>query len=401
MVLMRIVTVTLLAAALFGLTASSTPAPPPFSQAASAAISSARSGFVGDTACRPCHAAEFSSYQHTAHHLTSQEPAAETISGKFTPGSNVLTTINPLLSFHMERSGNSFYEVAVTGEPPKVSTRRERIDFVIGSGGKGQTYLYWRGNQLFELPVSYWTELGQWVNSPGYLDGIADFDRPIVPRCFECHATYIQALSSSPNEFRYQKTGYVLGISCERCHGPGRAHVELFESPPAAIPDAKIVNPAKLPRDISLGVCAQCHGGLGKPLAPAFTYIPGEPLDKYIELQKPAPEERVDVHGNQVALLQRSKCFLSSPSMTCWTCHDEHARELPADSYTPRCLTCHTVQACGLYPKLGEKIASRCIDCHMPVQDSHLIVSDDNGRQVSAHIRDHWIKVYPGTQNLP
>lgn len=369
-------------------------------QAASAPPSASRVDYVGDAACRLCHAAESDSYLHTAHDLTSQEPSTQTITGKFTPGSNVLTTINPLLTYRMEEKDGSFYQIAVTGEPPMASTRRERFDFVIGSGGKGQTYLYWRGNQLFELPVSFWTELGQWVNSPGYLDGVADFDRPIVPRCFECHATYIRALSASPNDFRYEKSGYVLGISCERCHGPGRRHVDLFQSQPPGATQTKIVNPANLPRNLALGVCAQCHGGLGKSIAPAFSYVPGEPLEKYIELQQPAPDQPVDVHGNQIALLERSKCFQSSPSMTCWTCHNEHAPEKPADSYAQRCLACHKVEICGVYSKLGEGIATRCIDCHMPVQDSHLIVSADNGRQVNARVRNHWIKVYPELQRL-
>lgn len=401
MVLTRIFAAAVSIAILLGLTFAPSAPTSQAQQATSAPPSASRSVFVGDAACRPCHAAVFDSYLHTAHHLTSQEPSAQTIAGKFTAGSNVLTTINPLLTYHMEDRSGSFYQTAVTGESPKTSSRRERFDFVIGSGGKGQTYLYWRGNQLFELPVSFWTELGQWVNSPGYLDGAADFGRPIVPRCFECHATYIHALSASPNEFRYEKTGYVLGISCERCHGPGRQHIELFQSHPSAAAETKIVNPAKLPRGTALGVCAQCHGGLGKSLAPAFSYVPGEPLEKYIELQQPAPDQPVDVHGNQIALLERSKCFQSSASMTCWTCHDEHAPEKPADSYAQRCLTCHKVESCGLFAKLGGKIATRCIDCHMPVQDSHLIVSADNGRQVSARVRNHWIKIYPGLSNLP
>jgi Cytochrome c554 and c-prime len=388
-------------AILVGLTLASSVPTSHAQQAASATPPVSRAEFAGDATCRACHAAQFDSYQHTAHHLTSQEPSAQTIAGKFTPGSNILTTINPLLTYHMEEKGGSFYQIAVTGESPKASTRRERFDFVIGSGGKGQTYLYWRGDALFELPVSYWTELGQWVNSPGYLDGVADFDRPIVPRCFECHATYIHALSASPNDFRYEKTGYVLGISCERCHGPGRQHVELFQSQLHGAAQTKIVNPAKLPRDVALGVCAQCHGGLGKSLVPAFSYVPGEPLEKYIELQQPTPDQPVDVHGNQIALLERSKCFQSSPSMTCWTCHNEHAPEKPAASYVQRCLTCHKVESCGLFTKLGEKIATRCIDCHMPVQDSHLIVSDDNGRQVNARVRNHWIKVYSELRDLP
>jgi hypothetical protein len=54
---------------------------------------------------------------------------------------------------------------------------------VVGSGEKGQTYLYWNEDQLFQSPVSYWTRPG-WVDSPGYRDGFANFDRPIIPRAW-------------------------------------------------------------------------------------------------------------------------------------------------------------------------------------------------------------------------
>ena len=63
-------------------------------------------------------------------------------------------------------------------------------------GRKGQTYLYWgKEDQLFQLPVSYWTEVGSWVNSPGYGDRTIEFSRPVVPRCLECHATYFEPRS--------------------------------------------------------------------------------------------------------------------------------------------------------------------------------------------------------------
>jgi len=80
----------------------------------------------------------------------------------------------------------------------------------------------------------------------------------------------------------------------------------------------------------------------------------------------------------------RSRCFQSSGTMTCSTCHDEHAPERAAASYSNRCLTCHEPDKCGMYAKLGAPIATNCIDCHMPVQQSKLIVSDVNGRNVNA-----------------
>jgi hypothetical protein len=149
-----------------------------------------RRDFVGDAACKQRHAATSETYLHTNHHLTSQLASKDSIAGSFAPGANLLETSNPDLHFRMDARENGFYETGVFWQHPDEKFRSERIDFVTGSGAKGQTYLHWRGNQLFQLPLSYWTELHDWVNSPGFSDGVADFDRPIVPRCLECHATY-------------------------------------------------------------------------------------------------------------------------------------------------------------------------------------------------------------------
>jgi len=142
----------------------------------------AQRDFVRDNVCQPCHQTIAETYLRTNHHLTSQLPSKESIAGRFTAGENVLKTRDPDLQFRMKAKASGFYETAVLWQPPNQKKRSERIDFVTGSREKGQTYLYWRGNQLFQLPVSYWTELREWVNSPGFIDGTADFGRPIVPR---------------------------------------------------------------------------------------------------------------------------------------------------------------------------------------------------------------------------
>jgi hypothetical protein len=268
------------------------------------------------------------------------------------------------------------------------------MDIVIGSGRKGQTYLYWKADRLFQLPVSYWVDLQSWVNSPGYRDGVSDFDRPVIPRCLECHATSAQTVAGLPPPNQYKPASLVVGISCERCHGPGREHAQAMRT--HKTPEA-IVNPAKLPRERQIEVCAQCHAGHGKSLAAAFSYIPGGPLDHYLQRDQLAPGATVDVHGNQVALLQLSRCFQASAELTCSTCHDVHTIQREAASFSNRCLTCHRTQDCGEFVKQGEKIAANCIDCHMPLQPSNLIMSDSNGKQTKAVVRNHWIKVYPGT----
>src|SRR5260221_6038039 len=126
-----------------------------------------RDGYVGDEICATCHGHETKTYYGTAHHLTSRRPNGDSIAGTFRPDANILKTSNPGLSFIMEIKDDGFFQTAIWGTPPFTTTRTEPIDLVIGSARKGQTYLYWKGDRLFQLPVSYWIDVGKWVNSPG------------------------------------------------------------------------------------------------------------------------------------------------------------------------------------------------------------------------------------------
>jgi hypothetical protein len=356
---------------------------------------------VGDGVCRSCHEETFKTFLKTRHHRTSQLPDETSIAGKFSEGKNRMKTLNPELSFRMDEKNGHFYQTAILAKPSRTTLRTEQFDIVVGSGRKGQTYLYWKNDRLFELPVSYWTELGRWVNSPGYVDGSADFDRPVTPRCVECHATYFEAVGPSSADNRFNKSNFALGISCERCHGSGVDHVRQQGSGAQRRTDRKQMPPVGLPRQEQIDVCAQCHGGVGEAAAPTFSFVPGERLTDYISLHRPAPDETVDVHGNQVALLERSLCFQSSPAMTCSFCHDPHAPEQSPASSSDRCMACHQPQKCGLYAKLGPQIAAHCVDCHMPVQASSTLVFDDDETQVGARVRNHWIRVYPEKKGGP
>lgn len=352
-----------------------------------------------DHVCRSCHADTVEQYQRTAHFLSSRLPDATSILGSFSTGQNILKTANPKLVFKMDEGhadGNAadgrslaFSVTAVEGVAPYTTSRTERIAFVIGSGGKGQTYLFWKNDALFELPVSFWRELG-WVNSPGYRDGSANFDRPIVPRCLECHANYFKSVAS-PNH--YSSADFSLGIQCEKCHGPGRNHVEREQSKPPSTSGAAILNPSRFSRERQLDLCAWCHGGLGQSLLPAFSYLPGEPLAKYLDLPAPDPNAPLDVHGNQVEMLKRSRCFAAS-TMTCLTCHNVHLVQHDLAEFSRRCLACHKPES-SVFAKAGHPISDNCIDCHMPRQETNLIVFDSNGARSRPLVRNHWIKVYP------
>lgn len=352
---------------------------------------------VGDATCVSCHV-DKATFDGTAHHLTSQLPTRAAIAGTFTPGHDVLMTSNPALHFRMDSTATGYYETAVTGRAPDTVSRTERIAYVVGSGNKGQTYLYWRGDRLFELPVSYWIGPKTWMNSPGYPDGTAHFDREVPPRCLECHATAFQSVPYLYADNAYDSTHALLGVTCEVCHGSGQEHVarerSRFRPLLRRIEPAAIVNPTLLPRARQVEICARCHGGLGEPRAPAFTYVPGQPLASYLTLIVPPPNAPLDVHANQVALLERSRCFQSS-NMTCATCHDVHRTQRDPQEFSQRCLSCHTAQSCGLYPQRHAALVGHCVDCHMPALRSSTIVSTYEGHPVQPMVRTHWIKVYP------
>ena len=133
------------------------------------------------------------------------------------------------------------------------------------------------------------------------------------------------------------------------------------------------------------------------------SYAPGEPLDKYIELPPPDPTAPIDVHGSQLELLTRSRCFESS-TMTCITCHDVHMPEHDLAAFSQRCLNCHKVESCGVFAKVGRKLENNCIDCHMPKQETNLIVFEWKGKKARPEVRNHWIRIYPDrrdTSHLP
>ncbi len=352
---------------------------------------------VGDDACYSCHQQKADSYRRTAHFHTSSLPSQSSIHGNFTPGSNILRTANPDLFFVMASAAGQFSEKGVMRRSPsKILERSEPIGVVIGSGRKGQTYLYWDEDKLLQLPVSYWTELGDWVNSPGYVDGTANFDRPIAPRCLECHASSFESHASAENA--YEKTSLVLGLTCEKCHGPGAGHVARYRSKtsPVSVASSAIINPARLPRERQMDVCALCHAGIGTPLSLPLSFVPGDELDHHLTFPTLDPKAHIDVHGSQVQLLKRSRCYRESTTMTCTTCHDVHTPQREPAAFSANCLACHKVESCGSFAKLGHRVDRECITCHMPLQETaQIVISGSNGRSLQPKVRNHQIAIYP------
>lgn len=354
-------------------------------------------GFVRPEVCGECHADKFDSHARTAHFRTSREASPDTVLGQFTGPDSRLSTRDPNLYFEMTTDGDRLVQRAVVQHGGRRYEHTEPFDIVIGSGNHGQTHLYWHGDELFQLPISYFSESGGWVNSPGlYRDGTADFARGISRRCLECHATYFAPDSNSAA--RYDRENYLLGVTCVRCHGHGWAHVQYHRTHPAEKTARYIVHPGKLPRDRANEVCAQCHSGAGQLLAPAFSYQPGEPLDQHLRMESGVLDPRNDdPHAaNQLDRLRKSRCYQVSESLKCADCHNPHQVERgDLKLFAERCRKCHQTDDCKLAAELGEQIQDRCVECHMPSRRDVEGVMQTTQGDLLPLLRDHFIKVWP------
>ena len=278
----------------------------------------------------------------------------------------------------MEKRDSGFYQVAYSDDVEKLA---RRFDIVMGSGAKGQTSMYWHNNQLFQLPVTFFTAANEWSNSPGY-PMKAIFNRPITSRCMECHSTYANTLTNIntvPEEF--ERASIIYGVDCERCHGPGAAHAAFQMQHPAETKGRYIINPTSLSRQQQLDACALCHGGKLQKTTPSFEFVAGDKLADYFTYDTAAPNpDNIDLHGNQYGLLRASKCFRMSETMTCNTCHNPHENERgKIEIFSQRCAGCHNTgehgngKICKMTASLGDAITANCIDCHMPAKASRAI----------------------------
>ncbi len=276
-----------------------------------------------------------------------------------------------------------------------------RIDYWFGSGNHARSYISrTKAGELVELPITWYAEKGgYWAMSPGYdRPGHAGFSRKITYRCMSCHNGYIQIPAGEDWEAgaRFPER-LPEGIDCQRCHGPGQAHLEAVRQglPPERV-RSLIINPARLSRERQMEVCMQCHLETTSLKLPAtllrhgrgaFSYLPGEPLENYIlhfdRIQGSEGEDRFEF-VSAAYRLRKSACYAKSQgSLTCTTCHNPHE-----PSNTPAamrraisaCQSCHQTAVQKLVAARRHPLAQDCASCHMPKRRPsdaiHTLVTD-------------------------
>lgn len=302
--------------------------------------------FVGNGACRSCHAEIAKMYEST--------PMARSTGP-------ILNNVPPG-SFRHKASGKH-YSIDADG---KVTIRNGRsiehqqFEYAVGSGSAGFSYFVTRDRFLFQAPITWYSQARKWDAAPGFeKDTEMAWDRPIDPSCLLCHASQLTHIYGTFN--RYADPPFRQpGVSCERCHGPGSEHVRG---------NAKMIVPSKLQPERRDDVCRQCHL-MGEARVPregkAFgEYRAGDRLADYVAYfvfdDPDGSRLRTTSH---VEKLQASRCKqVSGDRMWCGTCHDTHT--LPSEPVTwfrKKCMSCHAEQSKIPNCVRGEN----CVSCHMP-----------------------------------
>ena len=289
--------------------------------------------------------------------------------------------------FEVSRQGSELYQTEYELDGgQEVFRATHKLDYVIGSGANGHTYVVRRGDYLFQAPLSYYTRKKAWDLSPGYEVADNGFNRPIAAACIACHSGRPQSVRDRTGLFR-DPPFLELAIGCENCHGPGALHAaEMAQDArhSAATTDPGIVNPARLPAHLAEDICMNCHqGGDTRILWPGKNYSdfrPGTPLSQTLAILR-TPLER-HATGDSDLLehhfsMHISQCYRASGGrLTCLTCHQIHAMPRPSEAaayYRARCLTCHSETSCKLPKPRRVREADDCVSCHMPKREVQII----------------------------
>ncbi len=353
--------------------------------------------FVGSTTCMECHKDIYSTHLKTAHYNTSAIADSNSVKGSFKEGSNTLDLRD--VAFEMKIHEDSLYQHTTLKNRNAIKPP-SKFDIVIGSGVKGQSFLTWENNELYQLQVSYYTPLDDWVNSPSF--PAYSYTRPIGDACLKCHVTFATNIPNTNKKNIYDRERMLYGIDCERCHRPSEKHVVYHRANPEAKEAKHILKIKDLSRQQRLDVCAQCHSGLREELIKGtpFSFLAGDRLNEYSRNHGTAnPNEELDVHGNQYGLLTSSECFKQTPTMDCNTCHDPHKNQRGNTAlFNSKCIACHSASSsvCTAESIKKDIMGDNCIACHMPTKASQAMQVQlaQDSVETSFNVRTHLIKIY-------
>ena len=326
--------------------------------------------FAGAESCRECHQEIYDRQMKSAHAASLRSLAGNPPRSPFNSGKAVVDPVN-----------GARYEMLMDGGKPTLSLKlgdreaKQEVQFEFGSGKRAFAYLAELApNQYLDSRLNYYQSIQAWdftsgqeVASPNLVN--QPLGRQLGPddvaMCFGCHSTVLRGsgVGAGPtpkNTVQLNVGKTILGITCERCHGPRAEHVRNFKN------GKPTPRPEPLSAVAQNDLCGQCHS------VPDVT------------------SGHKAVARFQPFGLSQSECFRKSEGrLSCSSCHDPHDDAKRDEAfYVSRCLECHSKQAgepkpvkiriCSVNPSTG------CVSCHM---------ARDSKSMLHTTFVDHYIRI--------
>jgi predicted CXXCH cytochrome family protein len=363
---------------------------------------------VGAAVCGSCHQDVHADWKGARHSKMIQPATTASVLGDFSQ-TRVTLRGQP---FQLRADHGAYFitESNITGQP-----REHRVEYTLGSR-RIQHYLTTIENgRIIVLTPSWDVTRRTWFDNMEIVRPDEDDRTPVQQwnkNCVGCHVSE-QDNRYDPDTHVYATKWLDFGTTCERCHGPGSAHVEKYRgtthsapriAPADAAGDRAIVRPTRLDPVRSSMICAQCHS-LRDVIGPGYTagadyFDHFQPVLEYGPRKQSDPAYWADGRprrfSNDAIGLWQSECFLRGGA-TCTSCHrDPHQPDVDKNPQLGAnsdrlCVNCHKEIGAAVATHSRHKTGSAgtsCVECHMP----RTVLS------IKAKIRDHSIGV-PAPEN--
>lgn len=312
---------------------------------------------VVDAACAKCHEKIFHAYLGTA-----MANASGVATDKLVPG------------VFLHAASHVEYQVFLKNDAAWLSYKKQtnaalngvlRLDYFLGSGHLGTTYLYSINNYLLESPVAYYPAFKSYDMKPG-LGSIQHMPGALTinATCLRCHMSGVQRPDPGTEDHYRSLPFENVGITCESCHGNTSRHVATKGAAP-------VINPVKLLPANRDSICISCHlegvTSVERAGRTIFDFQPGQNISDYLVYYGYSNADMTRRGVSEVEQFMASTCKrVSGDAMSCMSCHDSHHTpniEERVALYRAKCLACHTQPR---YASAHYSSTRDCTTCHMP-----------------------------------
>lgn len=394
--------------------------------------------YVGINTCKQCHQDIYNTFIQTGMGKSFDHATKEKSAGKFDAHALIYDKALDYYYFPFwDKDSLHIMEFRLSGRDT-VHKRIETVSYIIGSGQHTNSHIMNRNGFLYQMPMTFYTQKGTWDFPPGFENGFnSRFSRQIGLECMSCHNALPSFVAGSEN--KYDKVPE--GINCERCHGPGEAHVKDKQAghivDTAKEIDYSIVNPAKLPINLQFDECQRCHLQGNAVLNEGKTFFdfrPGMKLSDVMNVFMPLFKGKEDefIMASHAERLKMSKCYMNTTAkiesgekkstntlnpykdaLTCVTCHNPHVsvKVTGAETFNNACKNCHggnnnkvTSMACTEKESVRQLKNDNCASCHMPrsgtIDIPHVTSTDHYIRKPVSNKEVEGIKTWLGIKCL-